>query len=127
MKSTFSLALISKHIFTTTRAAKQVLRLPPNHGPTLSPIQLRTLQVPRGFLQYPLQFPFFTFAILASFLWSSLPPPSLRKMSSRPPTPPSKAPWDDEDFRFKTSGTPCEWGEIYHPGGYYLVHLDDFV
>ncbi|EWY80921.1 CMGC/SRPK protein kinase [Fusarium oxysporum NRRL 32931] len=36
-------------------------------------------------------------------------------MSSRPPTPPSKAPWDDEDFRFKTSGTPCErvgWGQF---------------
>ncbi|KAJ9414718.1 hypothetical protein QL093DRAFT_2122845 [Fusarium oxysporum] len=43
-------------------------------------------------------------------------------MSSRPPTPPSKAPWDDEDFRFKTSGTPCEWAESP-----FLVALYDMI
>ncbi|KAL9560797.1 hypothetical protein ACKAV7_015114 [Fusarium commune] len=48
-------------------------------------------------------------------------------MSSRPPTPPNKDPWEDEDFRFKTNGTPCEWGEAYHPGGYHPVHLGDVI
>ncbi|KAF5643036.1 CMGC SRPK kinase [Fusarium tjaetaba] len=48
-------------------------------------------------------------------------------MSPRPPTPPSKPPWEDEDFRFATTGTPCEWGEAYHPGGYHPVHLGDVI
>ncbi|KAJ4031212.1 hypothetical protein NW758_012565 [Fusarium oxysporum] len=48
-------------------------------------------------------------------------------MSSRPPTPPSKAPWEDEDFRFMRNGTACEWGEVYHPGGYHPVHLGDVI
>ncbi|SCN84092.1 SKY1-Protein serine kinase [Fusarium fujikuroi] len=48
-------------------------------------------------------------------------------MASRPPTPPSKDPWEDDDFRFKTNGTPCEWGEAYHPGGYHPVHLGDVI
>ncbi len=48
-------------------------------------------------------------------------------MSSPAPTSPSKDPWDDEDFRFKTNGTACEWGEAYHPGGYHPVHLGDVV
>ncbi|KAF5568046.1 CMGC SRPK kinase [Fusarium phyllophilum] len=48
-------------------------------------------------------------------------------MTSRPPTPPSKDPWEDDDFRFKTNGTPCEWGEAYHPGGYHPVHLGDVI
>ncbi|KAF5681390.1 CMGC SRPK kinase [Fusarium denticulatum] len=48
-------------------------------------------------------------------------------MSSRPPTPPHKSPWEDEDFRFATNGTPCEWGEAYHPGGYHPIHLGDVI
>ncbi|KAF4503417.1 CMGC SRPK kinase [Fusarium agapanthi] len=48
-------------------------------------------------------------------------------MSSRPPTPPNKSPWEDEDFRFATNGTACEWGEAYHPGGYHPVHLGDVI
>ncbi|EWZ29539.1 CMGC/SRPK protein kinase [Fusarium oxysporum Fo47] len=48
-------------------------------------------------------------------------------MSSRPPTPPSKAPWEDEDFRFMRNGTACEWSEAYHPGGYHPVHLGDVI
>lgn len=50
-----------------------------------------------------------------------------RHMSSRPPTPPSKAPWEDEDFRFTRNGTACEWGEAYHPGGYHPVYLGDVI
>ncbi|KAG5815098.1 hypothetical protein H9Q74_009136 [Fusarium xylarioides] len=48
-------------------------------------------------------------------------------MSSRPPTPPNKPPWEDEDFRFATNGTACEWGEAYHPSGYHPVHLGDVI
>ncbi|KAF5009194.1 hypothetical protein FDECE_4559 [Fusarium decemcellulare] len=48
-------------------------------------------------------------------------------MSSLPPTPPSKDPWEEVHFRFKTNGTACEWGEAYHPGGYHPVHLGDVV
>ncbi|KAF5658566.1 CMGC SRPK kinase [Fusarium heterosporum] len=48
-------------------------------------------------------------------------------MFSRPQTPPNKDPWEDEDFRFKTNGTACEWGEGYHPGGYHPVHLGDTI
>ncbi|KAF4444939.1 CMGC SRPK kinase [Fusarium acutatum] len=48
-------------------------------------------------------------------------------MSSRPRTPPNKPPWEDEDFRFTTNGTACEWGEAYHPGGYHPVHLGDVL
>ncbi|KAF5649672.1 CMGC SRPK kinase [Fusarium sp. NRRL 52700] len=48
-------------------------------------------------------------------------------MSSRPATPPSKDPWEDDDFRFKTNGTPCEWGEAYHPGGYHPIHLGNVI
>lgn len=50
-----------------------------------------------------------------------------RKMFSRPSTPPDKSPWEDEDFRFVTNGTACEWGEAYHPGGYHPVHLGDVI
>ncbi|KAF9769289.1 hypothetical protein IL306_013298 [Fusarium sp. DS 682] len=48
-------------------------------------------------------------------------------MDSRPSTPPYKDPWEDEDFRFKTNSTACEWGEAYHPGGYHPVHLGDVI
>ncbi|KAJ3544981.1 hypothetical protein NM208_g2747 [Fusarium decemcellulare] len=48
-------------------------------------------------------------------------------MSSLPPTPPSKDPWEEVDFRFRTNGTACEWGEAYHPGGYHPIHLGDVV
>ncbi|GAW24788.1 hypothetical protein ANO14919_143820 [Xylariales sp. No.14919] len=39
-------------------------------------------------------------------------------------TPPSRAPKNDE-LRFKTITSPCEWIEDYHPGGYHPVHLGD--
>lgn len=44
--------------------------------------------------------------------------------ASPPPTPPARSPNDDE-FRFKTITSPCEWIESYHPGGYHPVHLGD--
>lgn len=44
--------------------------------------------------------------------------------SSPPPTPPSRAP-KDEELRFKSITSPCEWAESYHPGGYHPVHLGD--
>ncbi|KAM0206373.1 hypothetical protein ACHAPA_009584 [Fusarium lateritium] len=43
---------------------------------------------------------------------------------SPPPTPPARAPRDDE-LRFKLITSPCEWAEDYHPGGYHPVHLGD--
>ncbi|KAI1176263.1 serine protein kinase [Nemania sp. FL0916] len=43
---------------------------------------------------------------------------------SPPPTPPSCPPEVGED-RFKTIGLPCEWVEMYHPGGYHPVLLGD--
>ncbi|PNP79326.1 hypothetical protein FNYG_07402 [Fusarium nygamai] len=48
-------------------------------------------------------------------------------MSSRSLTSPNKDPWEDDNFRFKTNDTPCEWGEAYHPGGYHPVHLGDVI
>ncbi|KAK3689219.1 putative serine protein kinase [Podospora appendiculata] len=44
--------------------------------------------------------------------------------ASPPPTPPSRAPENDER-RFKTITSLCEWVEDYHPGGYHPVHLGD--
>ncbi|OBT71805.1 hypothetical protein VF21_09380 [Pseudogymnoascus sp. 05NY08] len=44
--------------------------------------------------------------------------------SSPPPAPPSRSPNDDER-RFKSITSPCEWAEHYHPGGYHPVHLGD--
>lgn len=32
---------------------------------------------------------------------------------------------DDHEPRFKTITSPCEWVEVYHPGGYHPVHLGD--
>ncbi|KAI0883989.1 kinase-like domain-containing protein [Annulohypoxylon maeteangense] len=46
---------------------------------------------------------------------------------SRPPTPSNRAPHHSADFRFKTNGTACEWGEAYHPGGYHPVHIGDII
>ncbi|KAK4144217.1 kinase-like domain-containing protein [Dichotomopilus funicola] len=47
-------------------------------------------------------------------------------MASSPPvTPPNRDPEDEDDFRFQTNGTACEWGESYHPGGYHPVVLGD--
>jgi serine/threonine protein kinase len=43
---------------------------------------------------------------------------------SLPPTPPARAP-NDEERRFETITSPCEWIESYHPGGYHPVHLGD--
>ncbi|KAH6847670.1 kinase-like domain-containing protein [Chaetomium sp. MPI-CAGE-AT-0009] len=48
-------------------------------------------------------------------------------MESPPKTPPSRDPEDETDFRFKTHGTPCEWGESYRPGGYHPVILGDVL
>ncbi|KAH7184530.1 kinase-like domain-containing protein [Fusarium flagelliforme] len=48
-------------------------------------------------------------------------------MDSSPLRPPSQEPWEDEDFRFKTIGTACEWAEAYHPGGYHAVQLGDVI
>ncbi|KAM5385443.1 hypothetical protein ACJZ2D_001084 [Fusarium nematophilum] len=46
-------------------------------------------------------------------------------MSTSPsPTPPSRAPNDDER-RFKPITSPCEWVEDYRPGGYHPVLLGD--
>ncbi len=42
-----------------------------------------------------------------------------------PKTPPSRDPRKQKDFRFRTNGTACKWGESYHPGGYHPVHLQD--
>ncbi|KUJ07409.1 kinase-like protein [Mollisia scopiformis] len=40
-------------------------------------------------------------------------------------TPANKDPERERDFRFRTNGTACEWGESYHPGGFHPVHLQD--
>jgi hypothetical protein len=44
--------------------------------------------------------------------------------ASPPPTPPSRAPGNDE-WGFKTITSPCEWVEDYRPGGYHPVLLGD--
>ncbi|KAF1731261.1 Serine/threonine-protein kinase SKY1 [Beauveria bassiana] len=44
--------------------------------------------------------------------------------ASPPPTPPS-GPVLDEEWRFKTMTSPCEWIEDYRPGGYHPVLLGD--
>jgi non-specific serine/threonine protein kinase len=48
-------------------------------------------------------------------------------MASPPQTPPNRDPEDEADFRFKTNGTPCEWGESYRPVGYHPVVLGDVL
>lgn len=48
-------------------------------------------------------------------------------MAPPPSTPRNRDPEDAADFRFKTNGTPCEWGESYHPGGYHPVILGDVL
>ncbi|KAF5000364.1 hypothetical protein FGRMN_1832 [Fusarium graminum] len=44
--------------------------------------------------------------------------------ASPPPTPPARAP-RNEELRFKSITSPCEWIEDYHPGGYHPVVLGD--
>ncbi len=44
-----------------------------------------------------------------------------------PVTPHNRDPDDGADFRFRTNGTACEWGESYHPGGYHPVILGDIL
>ncbi|KAM3548730.1 hypothetical protein ARSEF4850_009247 [Beauveria asiatica] len=44
--------------------------------------------------------------------------------ASPPPTPPSR-PVLDEEWRFETITSPCEWIEDYRPGGYHPVLLGD--
>ncbi|KAI5865652.1 kinase-like protein [Durotheca rogersii] len=46
-------------------------------------------------------------------------------MPSAPTTPADQDPYDAADYRFRTNGTACEWGESYHPGGYHPVELGD--
>ncbi|OHE98451.1 serine/threonine-protein kinase SRPK3 [Colletotrichum orchidophilum] len=46
-------------------------------------------------------------------------------MSSPPSTPDSKDPSSEESFRFHQTGTPCEWAESYHPGGFHPAHFGD--
>jgi len=48
-------------------------------------------------------------------------------MASPPTTPPSRDPEDAAEYRFKTNGTACEWGESYRPGSYHPVHLGDVL
>lgn len=48
-------------------------------------------------------------------------------MLSQPKTPSGKSPKSERDYRFKTNGTACEWGEAYHPNGYHPVHLQDVL
>ncbi|KID84723.1 Protein kinase-like domain protein [Metarhizium guizhouense ARSEF 977] len=43
---------------------------------------------------------------------------------SPPPTPPA-GPVKDDEWRFKTVTSPCEWVEDYRPGGYRPVFLGD--
>ncbi|QKX57218.1 uncharacterized protein TRUGW13939_04326 [Talaromyces rugulosus] len=40
-------------------------------------------------------------------------------------TPPTEVPSRRKDERFKEIGAPCEWPELYRPGGYHPVHLGD--
>lgn len=44
------------------------------------------------------------------------------EMSNRPPTPSSTI-HVGSDLRFHDNGTPCEWGELYRPGGFYPVQI----
>ncbi|EEY19442.1 serine/threonine-protein kinase SKY1 [Verticillium alfalfae VaMs.102] len=44
--------------------------------------------------------------------------------ASPPPTPPS-GPVRDDELRFHSINSPCEWIEDYRPGGYHPVHLGD--
>lgn len=41
---------------------------------------------------------------------------------SPPPMPPARI-LNDDERRFKTITSPCEWIEDYRPGGYHPVHL----
>ncbi|KAJ4293873.1 hypothetical protein N0V88_005387 [Collariella sp. IMI 366227] len=46
-------------------------------------------------------------------------------MASCPSAPLNHDPHDEADFRFRTNGTACEWGESYHPGSYHYIRLGD--
>ncbi|GKT42531.1 serine/threonine-protein kinase SRPK [Colletotrichum spaethianum] len=46
-------------------------------------------------------------------------------MASPLPTPPPQDPTAEKHFRFHETGTPCEWAESYHPGGFHPVHFGD--
>lgn len=50
---------------------------------------------------------------------------SVSTMSSPPATPRSKDPKSESEWRFHSNGTPCEWEESYHPGGYHPIHILD--
>lgn len=44
--------------------------------------------------------------------------------ASPTPTPPSGV-LNDDERRFESITSPCEWVEDYRPGGYHPVHLGD--
>jgi serine/threonine protein kinase len=46
-------------------------------------------------------------------------------MSSPPPTPSADVPSSRKEERFYETGDPCEWSELYRPGGYHPIHLGD--
>ena len=46
---------------------------------------------------------------------------------SAPPTPRSRTPALEKNWRFRQLGTPCEWGESYHPGGLHPLHFGDVL
>jgi len=48
----------------------------------------------------------------------------MAREDSPPPKPPSRPPNNDE-LRFETITSPCEWIENYRPGSYHPVHLGD--
>ncbi|CCF44501.1 serine/threonine-protein kinase SRPK3 [Colletotrichum higginsianum] len=46
-------------------------------------------------------------------------------MSSPPLTPTREKPTSRKEYRFRVTGTPCEWAESYRPGGFHPVHFGD--
>ncbi|KAK2776941.1 hypothetical protein FQN52_003274 [Onygenales sp. PD_12] len=46
-------------------------------------------------------------------------------MASPPSTPPPKPPATRKEERFVDRGDPCEWCELYRPGGFHPAHLED--
>lgn len=45
--------------------------------------------------------------------------------NSRPATPPATLPSRLADERFRETGDPCEWVELYRPGGLHPIILGD--
>ncbi|WQF83008.1 Putative protein kinase [Colletotrichum destructivum] len=51
--------------------------------------------------------------------------PDVERMSSPPLTPPREKPTSRKEYRFRVTGTPCEWAESYRLGGFHPVHFGD--